>query len=358
MGGSLRTSPIFRQPLPNACNAQQNSANLPTLAGIGYNRGERRRLSKRKSVSSHMHFAKSGPWLEMRITRKQEGQAVHALLHEEMKLPAAVIQELFRTQSVVVNKEITTRDATVKSGDRLRCAMFPEEPYGVEPEMLPLDVLYEDDHLIVVNKAAGMKVHPNDTQETDSLMNALAFHYQMQGLQIKVRQLHRLDQDTSGAILFPKHGIAQKLLDAMLNERTITREYWAVVQGVIKQKQGVIDEPIGRDRNHATRRRVSKTGKPAKTEFAVLERYQGATLVKAKLHTGRTHQIRVHFAHLQHPLLGDDLYGGDTSQIGRQALHAQSLRFTHPITQEQLEIEAPLPDDFAGLVAKLERSQT
>ncbi|MGZ6506475.1 MAG: RluA family pseudouridine synthase, partial [Tumebacillaceae bacterium] len=287
-----------------------------------------------------MHFVKSGPWLEMRITRKQEGQAVATLLQTEIGLPVAVTQELFRTQSVVLNKEITLPEATVKPGDRLRCAMFPEEPYGIEPEMLPLDVLYEDDHLIVVNKMAGVKVHPNSAQETDSLMNALAFHYQMQGEQIKVRQLHRLDQETSGAILFPKHPIAQKLLDQMLAERTISREYWAVVQGVIKQKQGLIDQPIGRDRNHATRRRVSQTGKAAQTEYTVLERYAGATLVKAKLHTGRTHQIRVHFAHLRHPLFGDDLYGGDLSLIGRQALHARSLRFTHPITQEPLEIEA------------------
>ncbi|MGZ4032257.1 MAG: RluA family pseudouridine synthase, partial [Tumebacillaceae bacterium] len=125
-----------------------------------------------------------------------------------------------------------------------------------------------------------------------------------------------------------------------------------------KQKQGLIDQPIGRDRNHATRRRVSQTGKAAQTEYTVLERYAGATLVKAKLHTGRTHQIRVHFAHLRHPLLGDDLYGGDLSLIGRQALHARSLRFTHPITQEPLEIEAPLPDDFAELLEKLTRSQT
>ncbi|MGZ4135741.1 MAG: pseudouridine synthase, partial [Tumebacillaceae bacterium] len=175
-----------------------------------------------------MHFVKSGPWLEMRITRKQEGQAVATLLQTEIGLPVAVTQELFRTQSVVLNKETTLPEATVKPGDRLRCAMFPEEPYGLEPEMLPLDVLYEDDHLIVVNKMAGVKVHPNSAQETDSLMNALAFHYQMQGEQIKVRQLHRLDQETSGAILFPKHPIAQKLLDQMLAERTISREYWAV----------------------------------------------------------------------------------------------------------------------------------
>ncbi|MGB8954129.1 MAG: RluA family pseudouridine synthase [Tumebacillaceae bacterium] len=300
-----------------------------------------------------MNLEKNGPWLEVRVPKKAAGRTVAAVLAMEAGLPERVTEELFRSGQVMKNKEVTSPHEEVKQGDRLRCLLFPEEPYGVPPEMLPLDVLYEDDHLLVVNKRAGVKVHPNSPDETDTLMNAIAFHYQMQGLEARVRQLHRLDQETSGAILFPKHAIAQKLLDEMLTSRTISREYWAVVKGKVERDAGLIDEPIGRDRYHATRRRVSRTGKPAQTEYAVLERLRGATLVRAKLRTGRTHQIRVHLAHIGHPLLGDDLYGGPMDKIGRQALHAAFLRFPHPLSGEPLEIEAPLPDDMANLFDRL-----
>ena len=307
----------------------------------------------RKVGVQNMSLEKNGPWLELHVPKKAAGKTVAAVLAAEAGLPETVTEELFRAGQIMKNKEITTPHDEVKQGDRLRCQLFPEEPYGVPPEMLPLEVLYEDDHMIVVNKGAGVKVHPNSPDETDTLMNAVAFHYQMQGLEARVRQLHRLDQETSGAILFPKHAIAQKLLDEMLTARTISREYWAIVTGKVERDASLIDEPIGRDRYHATRRRVSRTGKSAQTEYTVLERLRGATLVRAKLRTGRTHQIRVHLAHIGHPLLGDDLYGGPMDKIGRQALHAAFLRFPHPLSGEMLEIEAPLPDDMTILLDRL-----
>ncbi|ASS74918.1 hypothetical protein CIG75_07935 [Tumebacillus algifaecis] len=301
-----------------------------------------------------MHFEKNGPWLEMRVTKKQEGWTVGSLLQGTAGLPQNVILELQRTKAILLGKEFATQETIVHAGDRVRCVMFPEEAFEFEPSLDMLDVLYEDDHLLILNKAAGMKVHPNAANESDTLLNALAFHYQMQGLATRCRVLHRLDQETSGAILFPKHAIAHKLLDAMLNERSISREYHALTHGVVTTNKGLIDQPIGRDRNHPTRRRVSKTGKPAQTEYAVLRRFPDTTLLKASLHTGRTHQIRVHFSWLGHPLLGDTLYGGTNERICRQALHARFLRFLHPITGEPLEIEAPYPDDFAQLLKSLE----
>lgn len=306
-------------------------------------------------MAEHMRLDKHGEWLELRVPRKQEGRTVEAVLLEEAGLPEVLVKELFAQGGVALNKEAARREEEVRGGDRLGLHLFPEEAYGFTPEMLPLEVLYEDDHLLVVNKEAGRKVHPNAPEETDTLMNAIAFHYQVQGLQARVRILHRLDQETSGAILFPKHAVAQKLLDAMLAERAISREYWAAVQGSVKQAHGLIDAPIGRDRYHATRRRVSKTGKAAKTEYWVVERFRGSTLVKCKLHTGRTHQIRVHLAHLGHPLLGDELYEGPAGLIGRQALHAKFLRFSHPVTGEALEVEAALPEDLEALLARLRK---
>ncbi|ARU63317.1 hypothetical protein CBW65_21755 [Tumebacillus avium] len=302
-----------------------------------------------------MSIEKNGPWLELRVTKQQEGQTVGALLQAAAGLPEKAALELKKKGAVLLGKEPAALDAVVKPGDRVRCEMFPEEPYEVEPSFDLLDVLYEDDHLLVVNKAAGMKVHPNEPGEAGTLLNALAFHYQMQGLQTRCRVLHRLDQETSGAILFPKHEIAHKLLDVLLNERQISREYHALVTGLVAAGKGLIDQPIGRDRSHPTRRRVSKTGKPAQTEYAVLQRFRDVTLVKAKLHTGRTHQIRVHLSWLGHPLLGDELYFGATERFKRQALHARFLRFPHPITGEMLEVEAPYPDDFAELLQSLEQ---
>jgi 23S rRNA pseudouridine1911/1915/1917 synthase len=297
-----------------------------------------------------MKLQKNGPWLEARITRGQASLTASDWLRQ-IGLPSAAVAALFVQNKVMLGKEPAAPDQKVRPGDRLRCLLFPEEPYGVDPEYIPLDPLYEDDHLIILNKPAGMKVHPNAPDERDTLMNALAFHYQMQGLTTRVRQLHRLDQDTSGAILFPKHAIAQHLLDAMLQARTLSREYWALVQGHMLQDHGVIDAPIGRDRYHATRRRVSQTGKSARTEYQVLARLHKATLVRAKLHTGRTHQIRVHFAHLGHPLIGDSLYGGPSCGLNRQALHARWLGFDHPLTGERIDIEAPLPQELIDLQA-------
>lgn len=312
--------------------------------------------SHRKSGYDRMHDHKIGPWLEVRAKGKREGRTVLSFLVEERGWPQPVVEDLARHKHIQKNQEVATLQEPVQTGDRIRCLLFPEEPYGVEPEMLPLDVLYEDDHLIVVNKPAGMKVHANDPGETGALLNALAWHYQLQGLETQVRLLHRLDQDTSGAILFPKHAVMQRMLDQMLQERTIKREYWALVEGILRVAHGTIDAPIGRDRNHPTRRRVSRTGKPAQTDFQVVERFAKATLVQASLRTGRTHQIRVHFAHLGHPLLGDELYGGRIDGMNRQALHAKYLRFPHPMTQEFLEIEAPEPEDFADLLKKVKPS--
>ncbi|TCP54781.1 23S rRNA pseudouridine1911/1915/1917 synthase [Tumebacillus sp. BK434] len=301
-----------------------------------------------------MSIEKNGPWLELRVTKKQEGSTVGDLLLAEAGLPEKAALELMHKRAVLLGKEPAALEAVVKAGDRVRCVMFPEEPYGVDMSYDLLDVLYEDDHLLVVNKPAGMKVHPNEPGESDTLLGALAFHYQMQGLETRCRVLHRLDQETSGAVMFPKHEIAHRLLDAMLTERKISREYHALVTGVVAANKGLIDQPIGRDRSHPTRRRVSKTGKPAQTEYRVLERFADVTLLKAKLHTGRTHQIRVHLAWLGHPLLGDELYFGPTERIGRQALHARYLRFPHPITGQLVEAEAPYPDDFAELLQSLQ----
>lgn len=238
-------------------------------------------------------------------------------------------------------------------GRRLLIRMFPEEPPGVEPEWHDLEILYEDDFCLVVHKPAGMPVHPHSEGQKGTLAHAVASHFEQTGQRCRIRHIHRLDADTTGPVLYAKNEYAHQLLDEAMRNKLIRRTYLAVVEGVIRAPQGRIDAPIGRDRHVTGKMRVSPTGKPARTRFEVVGRAQDHTLIRAELETGRTHQIRVHFSHLGHPLAGDRLYGGSTRLIGRQALHGERLVFVHPFTKEQVTVTDPLPPELASLLETL-----
>jgi 23S rRNA pseudouridine1911/1915/1917 synthase len=197
-------------------------------------------------------------------------------------------------------------------------------------------------------------VHPVERHGTGSLANAVAAYYASTGQAVAVRHIHRLDADTTGPVLYAKNALAQISLDAAMREKRIARVYLAVVHGVPARGRGTIDAPIGRDRHHAGRRRVSPTGEPAVTHYETVRAWpeHNTALLRLRLETGRTHQIRVHLSHIGHPLVGDTLYGGRPSpRIRRQALHGESLAFPHPWTRETVRVEAPLPADLADLVA-------
>ena len=191
-----------------------------------------------------------------------------------------------------------------------------------------------------------MNTHPNDETDKNTLLNAAQFYLESTGENSKVQHIHRLDRDTTGAILFAKHSLAGAILDRMLEKRKIKRTYLAIVEDHLKKKNGTIHEPIGRDRHHPTKRRVSSTGQEAVTHYQVIKQEKGSSYVKCWLKTGRTHQIRVHFSHIGHPLIGDTLYGGKPL-YKRQALHAAKLEFTHPITEEEIICYAPFIDQPA-----------
>jgi 23S rRNA pseudouridine1911/1915/1917 synthase len=242
----------------------------------------------------------------------------------------------------------------VELKDRTRLHLFPVEQIDfVANYMEPLDILFEDDFCLVVHKRAGLKVHPiqDKTSETDTLANLVAAHYESSGQAIAVRHIHRLDADTTGLVLYAKCPFALQKLDEAMRDKKIGRTYVALVHGILKKKKGTIDAPIGKDRHHKSRRRVSATGQSAITHYEVIETYPGEesySLVRLTLETGRTHQIRVHMSHLGYPLLGDTLYGGKSfdGKVLRQMLHGETLSFTHPFTNEQLTIVDPLPEDF------------
>lgn len=292
-----------------------------------------------------IHTNKKGNWFEINIPGDWEKYSLETLFRDFWKAPKKLVHLMRMDKQVLINGSVPNWTLPLKKGERLSMKLFAEEDRTVIPEYLNVDIIYEDEHLIVFNKSSGMDIHPNEGGQTGTVANAAAFHMLSNGEATRPRHIHRLDRDTTGAVLFAKHQLAAAILDKMLEERSIKRTYLALSDGIIRQKKGTINKPIGRDRHHPTRRRVSDTGQQAVTHFKVLDKLddQNLTLVQCSLDTGRTHQIRVHFSHIGHPLAGDSLYGGsDTFQ--RQALHAVKLEFTHPFTQENINCHAPFID--------------
>ncbi|WP_102271984.1 RluA family pseudouridine synthase [Cytobacillus massiliigabonensis] len=294
-----------------------------------------------------------GEWLEIIIPSKWEGHSINDLFRDVWQAPKKQIHTIRMEKHVKINGEVINWNKPLKAGDRIQLKLFIEEEFGVIPAYHEVDVLYEDEHMMVFNKPANMDTHPNSPEQTNTLANAAAFYLQAKGEQRKIKHVHRLDRDTTGAILFAKHSLAGTILDKMLEERSIKRTYAALVHGRINKKKGTIQEPIGRDRHHPTRRRVSASGLPAITHYELLEYslMQDFSLIHCQLDTGRTHQIRVHLSSIGHPIVGDQLYGGEPL-FERQALHARKLVIPHPFTDERIVVEDSLPLPFQHLLKK------
>ncbi len=260
--------------------------------------------------------------------------------------PKKFIHEWRMSKEVTVNNEKVLWSSKLTEGDFFSIPLFSDtEVEPVPATDLGIQILYEDDFLLIANKPAHMDTHPSHASDNKTLINGVSYHLKQSNQTCIIKHIHRLDKDTTGAVLFAKNRLVGALLDKMLEERKITRTYYALVEGIVKSEKGTIQEKIGRDRHHATRRRVSPTGQTATTHFKVLQRYhkQNITLVSCTLDSGRTHQIRVHFSHIHHPLAGDTLYGGKKT-FPRQALHALQIEFIHPILEEKVVCKAPFID--------------
>lgn len=247
--------------------------------------------------------------------------------------------------------------AKVRRGQRVEVEIPPPPPTEVIPEPLSLDVVYEDRELLVINKPPGLTVHPGSGRPSGTLVNAvLARIPELAGVGSALRPgiVHRLDKDTSGLLVVAKTPEALLALQRQVASRSVSRSYLALVHGAVPVQEGTISAPIGRHPRHRTRMTVHPRGREAITRYRVIERFPRHTLVEVQLVTGRTHQIRVHLAHIGHPVAGDPVYAGrrDDLQIGRQALHAYRLRFRHPTRGEEVAFEAPLPEDFLAALAR------
>jgi 23S rRNA pseudouridine1911/1915/1917 synthase len=309
---------------------------------------------------------------EFSITRDDVGERLDRYLTRQLPSQSrAYLQQLIAQAQILVEGRATKPGYRLRAGDRITVSLPLPKPSGVLPEPIALDVLYEDGHLLVVNKAAGMVVHPSPGNASGTLVNALLAHCtSLSGIGGVERPgiVHRLDKDTSGAIVVAKDDATHRGLARQFAERQVKKLYLAIVHGNIRDAKGVIDATVGR--HPVYRQKMSthtRVGRQAVTEFCVLERFGLYTLVELRPRTGRTHQIRVHMASVGHPLLADPTYGRSRKELHRsplahqlawfrrQALHAWGLGFVHPATGEWLECRAPLPADLEYLLAILRR---
>ena len=282
------------------------------------------------------------------------------LARELPKFSRSRLQQLIRKEFVTLNGATARPRDLVRTGDRVEINEPPPEKIDNQPEAIPLNVLYEDDDLIVINKPAGLVVHPGAGHREHTLVNALLHHFpKLSGIGGKERPgiVHRLDKDTSGCLVIAKTDEAHRGLSAQFEARTVEKIYFALVAGKLRRSAGTIEEKIGRHPVHRQRMSIaSKRGRAAKTEYRVVSSSDEISLVECKLHSGRTHQIRVHLHHLRHPVLGDKVYGAHAKAFPRQMLHAWKLGFQHPRTGEGRNFEAALPDDFEEAVKSLRPS--
>lgn len=296
------------------------------------------------------------------ITENEDGERIDKCLATLIdSLSRSYIQRLIKDEAVRVNGSPVKGSYRVKQEDQLEFELPEAVEPDIEPEDIPLDILYEDKDVIVVNKPKGMVVHPAAGHYSGTLVNALMFHCgkELSGINGCMRPgiVHRIDMDTTGSVIACKNDVAHNCIAEQLKEHSLTRRYVAICHGVLREDEGTIDRPIGR---HPTERKKmavnERNGKRAVTHYKVLRRFRDYTYIECRLETGRTHQIRVHMASIGHPLLGDEVYSNRKSpyKLQGQTLHAKILGFRHPSTGEYIETEAPLPEYFEHLLKVLE----
>ena len=292
---------------------------------------------------------------------EHEDQRIDRYLTEMLpEQSRSFFQKLIRDGFVMVNHIIVKVNYRLKTGDIIEIDIPDAVPTEIVPENIPLDILYEDDDLLIVNKPKGMVVHPAVGHSTGTLVNAIMYHCQgnLSGINGEIRPgiVHRIDKDTTGSLIICKNDEAHRNIAEQIKEHSVTRRYVGVVAGTFSEESGTVEGAIGRHPNDRKRMTISeKNGKPAVTHYRVLQTLKGASFMEFELETGRTHQIRVHMASISHPLLGDTVYGNSKNpyKLQGQALHARTIGFIHPTTGEYIEVSAPIPEYMTELVRKL-----
>ncbi len=294
------------------------------------------------------------------LTARLDGQRLDQFAAEQVDgLTRSAAQKLIEEGRLTRNGQVLKKNARTEVGAEYTLVLPDPEPVDIVPQDIPLDLVYEDEDVIVVNKPVGLVVHPAPGHPDGTLVNALLYHCgtSLSGINGELRPgiVHRIDRDTSGLLIVAKNDFAHQKLADQLQDHTLAREYEAVAVGGFREDSGTVDAPIGRHRTDRKKMAVDPAGRPAVTHWEVAGRYRGATHIVCHLETGRTHQIRVHMASIGHPLLGDPVYGTPYPGLEGQCLHARKLRFLHPRTGQPMEVECPRPDWFQAVLDKLAR---
>lgn len=289
--------------------------------------------------------------LEYIVNDLTKYETVKKVLKEEFELSDRLITRLKLSDQIFLNNKTTYINNKLNMGDLINVDLnFEETCDNIVPTKMELDILYEDDGMLIVNKPPFMSVHPSMDHFEDSLSNGVKYYFNYIGLKRKIRPVNRLDKNTSGIVVFAKNEYIQECLIKQMKLGTFKKEYLALVKGTLNKNKQTINEPIARKQDSIIERCISQDGDKAITEVELIKTFDGYSLIKCNLKTGRTHQIRVHMSHIGHPILGDDLYGKKSTLINRQALHAYRINFIHPLNKKEIEIVAKIPKDIERLL--------
>jgi len=293
------------------------------------------------------------------VTNEYNGIKIRDYLKDIKGLSGRFIKGAGRGGRIKINGKEVKLNYILNDGDKIEINVEKEESQNIEPEKMDLDIIYEDKDLIVVNKIPGIVVHPTKSHPSETLANGLIYHFRKNGEKCIVRLVNRLDMDTSGLVIIAKNQFAHMSLSYAMKNKEIEKSYLAIVHGTPKYDKATINLPIDRPTMDSIKREVMENGKKSITHYEVLEYYSKGSLIKLRLETGRTHQIRVHLSHIGNPIYGDCLYGKkEYEYIKRQALHAYRIAFPHPKTGERIELECDLPYDIKKLIYKISSKTT
>ena len=291
--------------------------------------------------------------MELRYIVKDNSQYknINQILEKEFDFSTRLLAKLIKNKQILLNGfSVDTRNEISINDEIIVKLDLEEDNSNIVPTKMNIEIIYEDEWFLVINKPAGIAIHPSRMHYTDSLSNGIRYYFDKIGLKKKVRPVNRLDFDTSGIVIFAKCEYIQECFIKQMNNKTFKKEYLAIVNGILENKKGSISFPIARKEGSIIERCVSDIGQPSVTHYEVLNTFENYSLVKCYLETGRTHQIRVHFAAISHPLIGDTLYGNPSDLISRQALHSYKISCIHPIFNKKVEFICDIPLDMKKLI--------